>query len=108
MIENATKKELDMIILGDLNYDYFVNDSLHSNPIHYIESLCEMSQLITEKTSVTESTESALDMILTTNPCLYKRSGVVTKALSEQYMGQVTKLRLSRYLILLSIDSKTR
>ena len=34
MIENATKKKLDIIILGDLNYDYVVNESLHSNPIH--------------------------------------------------------------------------
>ena len=35
MIKNASKKELDMIILGDMNYDYVINESLHSNPIHY-------------------------------------------------------------------------
>ena len=50
MIEKASNKELDMILLGDLNYDYEVNESLHTNAIHYIEALYEMSQLITEKT----------------------------------------------------------
>ena len=59
---------LDMIILGDMNYDYVINESLHSNHIHYIESLYDMSQLITEKTRVTSNTESTLDLILTTNP----------------------------------------
>ena len=29
MIEKASNKELDMILLGDLNYDYVVNESLH-------------------------------------------------------------------------------
>ena len=86
MIENASKKELDMIILGNLNYDYVIKESLHSHPIHYIESLYDMSQLITEKTRVTSSTESTLDLILTTNPSLYKRSGVMKKTLSDHDM----------------------
>ena len=68
-----------MITLGDLNYDY-VNESLHSNPMYYIESLYDMSQLITEKTRVTSSTES------TTNPSLHKRSIVIKKTLSDYYM----------------------
>ena len=75
-----------MIISGDLNYDYVANESIHSNPIHYIESLCDMSQLITEKTRVTQNTESTLDVILTTNPSLHKSSGVITKTLSDHYM----------------------
>ena len=45
-----------------------------------------MSQLITEKTRVTSSTESTLDLILTTNPSLHKRSGVMNKTLSDHYM----------------------
>ena len=86
MIENATKKELDIIILGDLNYDYVANESLHSNPIHYIESLYDMSQLITEKTRVTQNTESTLDVILITDQSFHKRSGVITKTFSDHYM----------------------
>ena len=45
-----------------------------------------MSQLITEKTRVTSSTESTLDLILTTNPSFHKRSDVIKKTLSDHYM----------------------
>ena len=45
-----------------------------------------MSQLITEKTRVTQSTESTLDIILTTDPGLHKRSGVIKKTLSDRYI----------------------
>ena len=79
MIEKASNKELDMILLGDFNYDYVVNESLHANPVYYIETLYDMTQLITEKTRVTQCTESTLDIILTTNPSLHKRSGVIKK-----------------------------
>ena len=86
MIEKASNKESDMILMGDLNYDYVVNESLHANPIHYIETLYDMSRLITEKTRVTQCTESTLDVILTTNPSLHKRSGVIKKTLSDHYL----------------------
>ena len=65
---------------------YEVNESIHTNPFHYIEALYEMSQLITEKTRVTQSTESSLDIILTTNPGLHKRSAVIKKTFSDHYM----------------------
>ena len=75
-----------MILLGDLNYDYVVNESLHANPDYYIETLYDMTQLITEKTRVTQCTESTLDIILTTNSSLHKRSGVIKKTLSDHYV----------------------
>ena len=34
MIEKASNKEWDMVLLGDLNYDYVVNESLHTNQVH--------------------------------------------------------------------------
>ena len=86
MIEKATVKGQDCILLGDLNYDYDINESLHKNPIQNIESLYEMTQLITEKTRVTECSEILLDVILTTNPELHRVSGVVKKPLSDHYM----------------------
>ena len=46
------QKKLNIILLGDLNYNYVVNESLHANPVHYIGTLYDMSQLITEKTRV--------------------------------------------------------
>ena len=86
MIEKTTVNGQDCILLGDLNYDYDINESLHKNPIHYIESLYEMTQLITEKTRVTECSETLLDVILTTNPELHRVSGVVKRTLSDHYM----------------------
>ena len=35
MIEKASNKELDMILLGDFNYDYVVNESFYANPVYY-------------------------------------------------------------------------
>ena len=43
---------LDMIMLGYLNYEYVINESKHSNHFHSIESLYDMSELMTEKTRV--------------------------------------------------------
>ena len=45
-----------------------------------------MTQLITDKTRVTEYSETLLDVILTTNPELHRVSGVVKKTLSDHYM----------------------
>ena len=81
VIEKASNKELDMILLGDLNYDYVVNESLHADPVYYIETLYDMSQLIPEKTRVKQCTENTLDIISTTNPSLHKCSGVIKKKL---------------------------
>ena len=63
-MKSTGKTHRTRLVVGCVNYDYVVNESLHSNPIHYIESLYDMSQLITEKTRVTQSTESTLDVIL--------------------------------------------
>ena len=86
VIEKASNKELDMILLGDLNYDYVVNESLHANPIHNIETLYDMSQLITEKTRVTQCTMNALDIILTANPRSPQTFRVIKKTLSDHYL----------------------
>ena len=61
VIETASNKELDMILYGDLNYGYMVNESLHTIPVYYIETLQGISQLITEKTRVI-CMESMLDI----------------------------------------------
>ena len=86
MIEKATVKGQDCILLGDLNYDYDSNESLHKNPVQDIESLYEMTLLNTERTRVTECSETLHDVILTTNPELYRVSGVVKKTLSDHYI----------------------
>ena len=75
-----------MIWLGDLNYDCVVIESFHTNPVHYGETFKDMSQLTTEKTGVTQCTESMWDIISTANPGLHKRSGVIKKTLNDHYV----------------------
>ena len=86
MIEKATVNGQDCILLGDFNYDYDINESPRKNPIHCIESLYGMTQLITDKTRVMECLETLLDVILTKNPELHRVSSVVKKILSDHYM----------------------
>ena len=86
MIEKTTVNGQDCILLGDLNYDYDINESLHKNSIHCIKSLYGMTQLITDKTRVTECSETLLDVILITNPELHRASGVVKRTLNDHYM----------------------
>ena len=46
MFESAGMTEYPVISLGDLNFDYVMNETLSTNPIYYIEIACEMRQLI--------------------------------------------------------------
>ena len=43
----------DMVLLGDLNFDYKFDESLSTNPIRYIEDLYGLRQLVTEPTRTT-------------------------------------------------------
>ena len=78
MIEKATFKGQDFILLEDMNYDY-------KNPIHYIESLYEMTQHITARTIVTECSETLLDVIVTTNSELHRVKEDIKRSLYDLY-----------------------
>ena len=49
---------MDMVIAGNLNYDYVVSESLYFSRIHCTVSLYNMSWLITENNRVAQSAES--------------------------------------------------
>ena len=86
VLEKADSDGIDMLVLGDLNYDYKLDENLHKNPLHYIENLHGMSQLITDITRKTHVSQTTPDVILTTCPGLHTRSGVETVTLSDHYM----------------------
>ena len=86
MLEKAKVCELEMIVLGDLNYNYVIDETLCKNPLYYIELLHDMKQLILDKTRVTEKSQSTLDVILTTRPDLHVKSGVVKTTLSDHFL----------------------
>ena len=48
-MEKASNKELDMVWLGNLNYNCVDIKSFHTNPVHYVETFYDMSYLMTNK-----------------------------------------------------------
>ena len=75
-----------IVILGDMNLDYRWDESLAKNPINYIEQVYNMNQLITEPTRVTDSTSTLLDIVLTTDQTMHKKSGVLKISVSDHYL----------------------
>ena len=76
----------ECIILGDLNYNYVLNDNLCTNPIQYLCQLAGFSQLVTEPTRVTMTSSSLIDVILSTTPSSHVQTGVIKLTLSDHYM----------------------
>ena len=88
MIENielAASNNKEIILLGDLNFDYKLDESLSSNPVYWIEALFELTQLIEKPTRRTLTTSSLLDVILTSRPEKHISSGVIQTTFSDHY-----------------------
>ena len=86
MFECARITERPVISLGDLNFDYILDETLTTNPIHYIETAYDMQQLTDQPTRVDDKTSSVLDVILTSHPALHRKSAVLKYTLSDYYL----------------------
>lgn len=84
--EYVMANDNDVIILGDFNFNYEMNESLANNPAHYIELLLNCTQLIHEPTRVTPETSRTIDLIYTSLPERHAHSGVVKCTLSDHYL----------------------
>ena len=71
------------VILGDMNYDYVLDENLYKNKVFNIEQCYDFSQLITEATRVTTKTSTLLGVILSSRPDVHIKSGVCSTALSD-------------------------
>ena len=78
----------NIILLGDLNYDYRKNDYANLNVVNEIEELFCMSQLVTEPTRETLTSSTLIDVILTTIPEQHKSTSVVKVSMSDHYCVQ--------------------
>ena len=78
------------MILGDLNFNYNINENLHANPIFMIENLFSFKQMVKEPTRVTLSTSSLIDVILSTVPDDHSITGVLKSTLSDHYITYTT------------------
>ena len=82
-IQRARDISNHVIIMGDLNYNYVLDDTLERNAVFNIETLFEMNQLIKEPTRVTERNSSLLDVILTTNAEQHTNTKVIRTTISD-------------------------
>lgn len=73
----------DFILMGDLNYDYVNRPSC---PVHTLESLFGMTQLVDKPTRVTQTSSSLIDVILSSVPNLHTNTEVVPISLSDHYL----------------------
>ena len=74
------------IILGDLNYNYVMDESLYANPITYMSQMFGLTQLVTEPTRVTMSSSTLIDVILSTMPTSHVSTGVIQLTMSDHFM----------------------
>ena len=76
----------NIILMGDLHYNYKFDDSLSCNPLHQIEVLYNMRQLITSPTRVTLTTSTLIDVLFTNDHDSHVMTGEYDTALSDHYL----------------------
>ena len=86
MFECPRMTEHPVISLGDINFNYILDETLSIDPISYIETAYDMHQLIDQPTRVDDKTSSVLDVILTSHPSLHPKSAVLQYTLSHHYL----------------------
>ena len=84
--ENVLAKNKEIVILGDLNINYILDEHLCENQAHFIETLLCCKQLIFEPTRVTQSSQSVIDHIYTTMPHNHLDHGILKYSLSDHYL----------------------
>ena len=84
----------DIIILGDLNCDMLSPTEPECQILSELCSLLNLIQLISS-TRVTETTESLIDVILTSNKNLIKQSNVLQTTIGNHFLASC-KLTLMR------------
>ena len=83
IFEKASMDNYDIVVLGDLNYDYNIDDD---NPINLLENLFSLRQMILKPTRVTSTSSKCLDHILSSIPDKHLISDVAKIALSDHYL----------------------
>ena len=85
-IDNVFSYNENIILMGDLNYDYKLDESLSSNPLHQIEILYGMRQLINSPSRVTLTTSrppTLIDVMFSTEHESHIVTGIYNISLSD-------------------------
>jgi hypothetical protein len=86
MLNKVSKEGKEIIILGDFNYNYVIDETLANNPVKYLQDVFALDQLVNEPTRVTMNSSSILDLILTTDQSKHIRTGVHKIGISDHHM----------------------
>ena len=95
-IDNVYSYNENVMLMGDLNYDYKLDESLSSNPLHQIEILYGMRQLTNFPTRVTLTTSTIIDVMCSTEHESHVVTGVYDISLSDHYMTYTIYSKISR------------
>ena len=76
----------DIIILGDLNCDLLAPSKPEFSALNSLCSLLTLKQLISEPTRVTQTSQSLIDVILTSNEDLVKCNKVLYTTISDHFL----------------------
>ena len=86
MLDKVTDEKKEFVLLGDLNFNYIIDETLCDNPVHHIETLYTAQQMVTDPTRVTTKSSTLLDVILSTIPCRHNVTCVRKTAISDHYL----------------------
>jgi hypothetical protein len=86
------------VLMGDLNFNYIVDENLAKCPIHYIESIFDLKQLVEKPTRETTTSSTLIDIILTSIPAQHISTKVIKFAVSDHYCVQTSlKYNVSKH-----------
>ena len=85
VLRYATRNNLEVIILGDLNCDCLNTSLQQTTRLQGFLMANELEQLIKDPFRVTRSTTSLIDVLITPTPNLFKASGALSTTFSDQY-----------------------
>ena len=92
VIEQANSICDNLIILGDLNYDYKTSGNTVSCPVHQIENMFGMKQLVQSYTRETITSSTLIDVILSNVPDQHATTRVLPVSMSDHF-PVITTLR---------------
>ena len=86
VLEKACAEQCITLLVGDLNINYVLDETLNRSLLHHIENLNGMCQLVRDYTRVTDHSSTIIDVILSTHPTLHNFTKVFKCTLSDHYL----------------------
>ena len=83
ILHKATRDDFEVIILGDLNCDCLKSELKQTERMYEFLMANELTQMIAESTRVTSTSSSLIDVLITSTPNSFERSGVLSTSFSD-------------------------